>query len=138
MNTATVVKTATAVGYFRVSGKGQAGEHHVSLEVQQDAFETYCKDHSLMPMAMFTDVMTGKRDNRPEYLRMLDYIAQNDAGEVEGGDAESSAELQEAESVQAPADVEEPTVTDTPADSETVEDIERSDGAEQETSPPAS
>ena len=33
-----VIPTGTAVGYFRVSGPGQAGERHVSLEVQENHY----------------------------------------------------------------------------------------------------
>ena len=60
-----VVQTATAVGYFRVSSPGQAGERHVSLEVQQSAFTEYCLANHLDPVATFTDVASGRKDDRP-------------------------------------------------------------------------
>ncbi len=79
---ATTVQAGTAVGYFRVSSPGQAGERHVSLEVQAAAFRDDCQRHSRTPLAVFTDVASGRKDDRPEYRRMLDYVAQNDVDTV--------------------------------------------------------
>ena len=45
----TAVGTATAVGYFRVSTAGQAGERSVSLEAQATQFHSYCRKHDLDP-----------------------------------------------------------------------------------------
>ena len=82
MTTATVVQTATAVGYFRVSSPGQAGEHHVSLEVQQVAFTEYCRAHHLAPVAEFTDVASGRKDDRAQYRAMLAQVAEQGIGNV--------------------------------------------------------
>ena len=76
------VPTTTAVGYFRVSSPGQAGERHVSLEVQQTAYQGYCKSHSLSSVATFTDSASGRKDDRPQYRAMLRFIAQEGAGHV--------------------------------------------------------
>ena len=76
------VQTTTAVGYFRVSSPGQAGERHVSLEAQATQFDSYCLAHDLEPIATFTDVVSGKRDDRKEYHRMLDYVASHGVGNV--------------------------------------------------------
>ncbi len=58
---ATTVQAGTAVGYFRVSSPGQAGERHVSLEeVQAAAFQDDCQRHSRTPLAVFTDVTSGR------------------------------------------------------------------------------
>ena len=46
---ATAVRSTTAVGYFRVSTTGQAGECHVSLEAQTTHFNDYCRKHDLDP-----------------------------------------------------------------------------------------
>ena len=73
----TTIATRTAVAYLRVSSAGQAGERHVSLEVQQAAFQDYCERDHLTSLAVFIDVASGRRDDRPAYQRMLDYIAQN-------------------------------------------------------------
>jgi len=78
----TAVQTTTAVGYFRVSTAGQAGERHVSLDVQQAAFQTYCRSNHLDPTATFTDVASGRKDDRREYRRMLEHVAQEGIGNV--------------------------------------------------------
>ena len=71
----TAVRTATAVGYFRVSGQDQAGDLHNSLEAQKSAFDNFCKLHQLLPVNIFSDIFSGKRDDRREYRRMLAYVA---------------------------------------------------------------
>ena len=78
----TAVSTATAVGYFRVSSEAQAEERHVSLESQTTEFHSYCLAHDLEPIATFTDALSGKRDDRKEYHRMLDYVASHGVGNV--------------------------------------------------------
>lgn len=82
MTTTITVGTTTALGYFRVSSLGQAGERHVSLEVQQAAFQDYCKSHSLSPVATFTDVASGRKDDRQQYREMLQYVAKEGVGKV--------------------------------------------------------
>lgn len=71
MITATAQKKA--VGYLRVSDMKQAGEQHSSLETQETRFREYCQRFSLTPIATFTDIVTGRRDDRKEYRRMVDY-----------------------------------------------------------------
>ena len=66
----TSVATKTAVGYFRVSSPGQTGERHSSLETQEDRFQEYCQRNNRLALATFVDVVTGRRDDRKEYLRM--------------------------------------------------------------------
>ena len=70
----TAVRPSTAVGYFRVSSPGQAGERHVSLEAQATQFHAYCLAHNLEPVKTFTDIASGRKDNRQEYRSMLDYV----------------------------------------------------------------
>ena len=70
----TAVKAETAVGYFRVSSPGQAGERHVSLDVQAAAFREYCRSQNLDPVRSFTDIASGRKDDRAQYRAMLDYI----------------------------------------------------------------
>ena len=79
---ATAVRTTTAVGYFRVSSPGQAGERHVSLEAQATQFNDYCRAHNLEPVKTFTDIASGRKDNRQEYRRMLDYVTREGIGNV--------------------------------------------------------
>ena len=78
----TAVRTTTAVGYFRVSSQGQAGERHVSLEAQATQFNDYCRAHNLEPVKTFTDIASGRKDNRQEYRSMLDYVTREGIGNV--------------------------------------------------------
>jgi DNA invertase Pin-like site-specific DNA recombinase len=82
MTTVTAVQTSAAVGYFRVSSQGQAGERHVSLEVQAAAFGDYCRANNLQPVMKFTDVASGRKDDRAECRRMLAYIVEHGIGNV--------------------------------------------------------
>ncbi len=70
MITATAQKRA--FGYLRVSDVKQTGERHSSLETQEIHFRQYCQSHNITPMAIFTDVVTGRRDDRKEYCRMVE------------------------------------------------------------------
>ena len=71
MNTASA--TQRAVGYLRVSTPGQAGEQHISLETQESRFKEYCQRQGLLPDPQFVDVVSGRRDDRKEYRRMVEY-----------------------------------------------------------------
>ena len=82
MSTATAVKSPAAVGYFRISTMNQAGERHVSLETQEASFRAYCTTNGLTPIATFTDVQSGRRDDRTQYQAMLRYIVEHDVGHV--------------------------------------------------------
>ncbi|MDP3062490.1 MAG: recombinase family protein, partial [Chloroflexota bacterium] len=68
------VGTKRAVGYFRVSDPHQTGERHSSLETQEERFRLHCQRHGYTAVATFTDVKSGRRDDRHEYQRMLAYI----------------------------------------------------------------
>ncbi|RJQ41540.1 MAG: recombinase family protein [Dehalococcoidia bacterium] len=74
MPIATGVLTQRAVGYLRVSSPGQTGERHSSLETQESRFCDFCRRHSLIPVATFTDIVTGRRDDRKEYRRMVEFV----------------------------------------------------------------
>ena len=74
----TAIDTATAVGYFRVSSPGQAGERHVSLESPAAALQDYCRTHRLNPMTTFTDIATGRKDDR----KMVEQVTQQGIGNV--------------------------------------------------------
>ena len=82
MSTATAAKSPAAVGYLRVSTLNQAGERHVSLETQEASFRAYCTINGLTPIATFTDVQSGRRDDRIQYQAMLRYVVENDVGHV--------------------------------------------------------
>jgi len=75
----TGVLTQRAVGYLRVSTSRQTGERHSSLETQEARFREHCQRYGLSPVATFTDVVTGRRDDRKEYRRMVEYVARGGA-----------------------------------------------------------
>ena len=75
----TSLETKRAVGYARVSSAQQAGQRHSSLETQQARFKDYCQQRGLVPVATFTDVLSGRRDDRREYLRMVDFVTRGGA-----------------------------------------------------------
>ncbi len=75
----TGILTQRAVGYLRVSSGRQTGERHSSLETQEAHFKEYCERHDLTPVSTFTDVVTGRRDDRKEYRSMLEYVTQGGA-----------------------------------------------------------
>ena len=78
----TSIATKTAVGYFRVSSPGQTGERHSSLETQEARYQEYCKRNNRLPLATFVDVVTGRRDDRKEYQRMIEYCKEHRPDEV--------------------------------------------------------
>lgn len=75
----TTTATKRAVGYQRVSSSGQTGERHSSLDTQKSRFDDYCHRFNLLPVASFVDVVSGKRDDRKEYRRMVDLVMQGGA-----------------------------------------------------------
>ena len=74
MMASTSIATKRAVGYLRVSTPGQAGERHSSLETQEARFKEYCDRHDLLAIATYTDVVSGRRDDRKEYNQMVEYV----------------------------------------------------------------
>ena len=78
----TALKTKRGVGYFRVSDPKQTGERHSSLETQEASYINYCKHYDISPVATFTDVASGRRDDRKEYLRMVDFVLRGGADVV--------------------------------------------------------
>ncbi|MCH8281350.1 MAG: recombinase family protein [Chloroflexi bacterium] len=80
MTTSTATKRA--VGYLRVSSPGQTGERHSSLETQEARFQEFCQRNDSTPVAVFTDVVSGRRDDRVEYRRMLEYVMDGGADTV--------------------------------------------------------
>jgi len=75
----TSIATKRVVGYLRVSTPGQAGERHSSLETQEARFKEYCHRHDLLAVTTFTDIVSGRRDDRKEYNRMVDYVLEGNA-----------------------------------------------------------
>ena len=77
MNTS--LTTKRAIAYLRVSTPGQAGEHHSSLETQESRYLEYCRSNNLLPVSQFVDVVSGRRDDRKEYRRMVEYAMAGNA-----------------------------------------------------------
>lgn len=70
----TALATKHAVGYQRVSGTSQTGEHHSSLETQEARFHEYCARFDYVPVGTFIDVVSGRRNDRQEYRRMVEHV----------------------------------------------------------------
>ena len=71
-----------AFGYLRVSSSKQTGERHSSLDTQEAHFRGYCERNGLTPTSIFTDVVTGRRDDRKEYMRMVEQAKQGGANVI--------------------------------------------------------
>ena len=78
----TTIASKRAVAYLRVSTPGQTGERHSSLDTQEARSQEYCQRQGLLPVATFIDVVSGRRDDRKEYLRMVEYVLQGGADVV--------------------------------------------------------
>ncbi len=78
----TALSTKIAVGYVRVSDPHQTGERHSSLETQEASYLNYCKIHNVSPTETFIDVVSGRRDDRKEYQRMVEFVMQGGADVV--------------------------------------------------------
>ena len=72
----TTLTTKRAVGYLRVSTPGQTGNNHSSLETQESRYKEYCQRNDLLPLCHFLDIVSGRRDDRKEYRRMVEYAIQ--------------------------------------------------------------
>ena len=72
----TTLTTKRAVGYLRVSTPGQTGNNHSSLETQESRYNEYCQRNDLLPLCHFVDIVSGRRDDRKEYRRMVEYAIQ--------------------------------------------------------------
>lgn len=61
------------VGYARVSTERQTGEHHASLETQEAHILEFISRSNGIHVETFVDVLSGRRDDRPEYNRMVQF-----------------------------------------------------------------
>mgnify|MGYP001043562502 FL=1 len=68
---ATTVKHKNFVGYVRVSTGKQARQDRSSLETQEARIRTTVSEEGGLLVKMFYDVESGRRDDRPEYQRMV-------------------------------------------------------------------
>jgi DNA invertase Pin-like site-specific DNA recombinase len=67
--------TTIAVGYLRVSGKGQIRGH--GFDRQRDEIRGYAKRHGYKIIAWYKEAYTGTKENRPEFLRMVEDMLSN-------------------------------------------------------------
>ena len=79
MVTTVLTGAKRAVCYRRVSSAGQTGERHSSLETQESQYLKYCDTRNYIPVRTFQDVVSGRRDDRREYLQMVDFVMQGGA-----------------------------------------------------------
>ena len=70
--TITVAAQRRVLGYVRVSTERQAGEHHASLETQEAHILDYIERAGDVHIETFVDILSGRRDDRPEYNRMVE------------------------------------------------------------------
>ena len=73
MTTTTELKRAA--GYWRVSTLEQSDERHVSLETQSARIDAYCRASNSLSAGSYTDVASGRRDDRRQYQEMVDFAA---------------------------------------------------------------
>ena len=65
-----------------MSDPHQTGERHSSLETQENKYLHYCTAYNRIPVTTFTDVVSGRRDDRKEYRRMVDFVMRGGADEI--------------------------------------------------------
>ncbi len=70
------------VGYVRVSTEGQARVNNSSLETQEERIRTEADLRGGLVIKLFRDIESGRRDDRPEYRRMLRYVIDEGADAV--------------------------------------------------------
>ncbi len=75
----TTAATKRAVGYLRVSTAQQTGERHASLETQANRILAHCSNLRYAHIQDFSEVCTGRRDERAVYQRMVAFAKQGNA-----------------------------------------------------------
>ncbi|MBA4105670.1 MAG: resolvase [Pirellula sp.] len=58
------------VSYYRVSTARQ-GQSGLGLDAQRTAIESFCKSNNATTVAEFTEIETGKRNNRPQIAKAI-------------------------------------------------------------------
>ena len=67
-----------AYAYCRVSTKRQEAEGY-SLEAQRDQIEAYCQQHNLDLKGLYSEAMSGTKDDRPKLQEALELCKLSDA-----------------------------------------------------------
>ena len=70
------------VGYIRVSSERQAREDRSSLGTQEARIRAEVSTRDGILVKLFCDVESGRRDDRPEYQRMVRYVLEEDVDVV--------------------------------------------------------
>ena len=70
------------VGYIRVSSERQAREDRSSLGTQEARIRAEVSNRGGILVKLFCDVESGRRDDRPEYQRMVRYVLEEDVDVV--------------------------------------------------------
>ena len=78
----TTIAQKRAVGYARVSTDQQVGFHHASLDTQEQRIIDHSVGFNYAHVQTFVDVQSGRRDDRPEYPRMLTIVRDKGADVV--------------------------------------------------------
>lgn len=78
----TTVNHRCIVGYIRVSTDGQAREERFSLGTQEERIRATASTLGGLVVKVFCDVESGRRDDRPQYRAMLEYLRENDIDTV--------------------------------------------------------
>lgn len=60
-----------AVGYIRVSTKGQTGEETFGINAQKDAIQKYASENGYRVVQYFTDVVSGVEEHKPEWEKIV-------------------------------------------------------------------
>ena len=68
------IKQKNFVGYIRVSTEKQARDGRSSLDTQEARIRATVSAHDGLLVKLFCDVESGRRDDRPEYQKMLKYV----------------------------------------------------------------
>ncbi len=78
----TTVTHRRIVGYIRVSTDKQAREDRSSFGTQEGRIRATASAVGDLMVKIFCDVESGRRDDRPQYRAMLEYIRENDIDTV--------------------------------------------------------
>lgn len=78
----TITAQKRAVGYARVSTDQQVGFHHASLDTQEKRIIDHSVGFNYSLVQTFVDVQSGRRDDRPDYQRMLAFVRDDGADVV--------------------------------------------------------
>jgi DNA invertase Pin-like site-specific DNA recombinase len=63
----------------RVSTVGQTRDNHSSLEIQESRYKEYRQRNDVLTVCQFVGVVPGRRDDRKEDRRMVEYTLHGDA-----------------------------------------------------------